>query len=101
LTLRHGSAVSRGNERENVNGFGLRVYLCLFAKGVFCHLPSENAGQFEREKQISFLIALITSLALKEREQRKQQDSRSFCHRRVRFLAANPLSKLYHLRCWY
>jgi len=36
------------------------VYLCLFAKGVFCHLPSENAGQFEREKQISFRIALIT-----------------------------------------
>jgi len=36
------------------------VYLCLFAKGVFCHLSSENAGQFEREKQISFLIAIIT-----------------------------------------
>jgi len=36
------------------------VYLCLFAKGVFCHLPSENTGQFERDKQISFRIALIT-----------------------------------------
>ena len=36
------------------------VYLCLFAKGVSCHLPSENTGQFERKKQISFLIALIT-----------------------------------------
>jgi len=38
------------------------VHVCLFAKGCFCHLLSENAGQFEREKQISFshsLIALI------------------------------------------
>jgi len=36
------------------------VYLCLFPKGVFCHLSSENTGQFEREKHISFLIVLIT-----------------------------------------
>jgi len=42
------------------------VYLCLFAKGVFCHLPSENAGQFEREKHISFRIALITPACSKK-----------------------------------
>jgi len=60
LTLRRGSAVLRGNERENANGFGLRGLSLSFCKGFFCHLPFENAGQFEREKQISFLIALIT-----------------------------------------
>jgi len=64
-------AVPRGNERENAVVFGLRGLPLSFCKGVFCHFPSENAGQFEREKQISFLIALITPHALKEREQRK------------------------------
>jgi len=84
------------------------VYLCLFTKDVFCHLPSENAGQFEREKQISFRIALITP-AYSEGERTEETPrfafllppSRSFCHRCVRFPAANPLLKLYRLHCWY
>jgi len=42
-------AVPRGNERENAVVFDLRGLLLSFCKGDFCHLPSENAGQFERE----------------------------------------------------
>jgi len=33
LTLQRGSAVSRGNERENTNGFGLRGLSLSFCKG--------------------------------------------------------------------
>ena len=63
--------VPRGNEKEISIISGLCGLPLSFCKGVFCHFPSENAGQFEREKHISFLIALITTCALKEREQRK------------------------------
>jgi len=35
------------------------VHVCLFAKGCFCHFPSENAGQFDRKNRSHSLIALI------------------------------------------
>jgi len=41
--------VPRDNERENTVVFDLRGLPLSFCKGDFCHLPSENAGQFERE----------------------------------------------------
>jgi len=44
-------AVSHRNKRENVVVFGLRDLSLSFCKGDFCHLPSENAGQFERESR--------------------------------------------------
>ena len=91
------------------------VYLCLFAKGVFCHLPSENTGQFERDKQISFRIALITP-ACSEGERTEETARFAFllppscsfstvafvfhCH--LHFPAANPPSHWSSLiRCWY
>ena len=42
-------AVPRGNERENAVVFDLRRLPLSFYKDDFFHLPSENAGQFERE----------------------------------------------------
>jgi len=86
------------------------IYVCLFAKGVFCHLAYENAGQFDREKHISFLTALITSCALKEREQRKTArfafrlpPSPSFFGRQSTVPVVFPtlLSKLERLHWWY
>jgi len=44
-------AVLRGSERKKAVVFGLRGLPLSFCKGDFCHLPSENAGQFERESR--------------------------------------------------
>jgi len=42
-------AVSRDNEKENAVVFDLCGLSLFFCKGDFCHLTSENTGQFERE----------------------------------------------------
>ena len=56
------------------------VHVCLFAKGVFCHLPSEKCRAIWEEKaDLIFSLHSLNPHALEEREQRKQQDSRSFC----------------------
>jgi len=45
------SVVPHGNKRENAVIFGLRGLPLSFCKGDFCHFPSENVGQFERESR--------------------------------------------------
>ena len=89
--------VSRGNKREISIVFGLCGLPLSFCKGVFCHLPYENAGQFEREKHISFLIAFITPRALKERTEKNSKIR--ICPPLHSFPAANPPSLWCFLLC--
>jgi len=56
------------------------VHVCLFAKGVFCHLSSEKCRAiWEGKADLIFSLHSLTPHALEEREQRKQRDLRSFC----------------------
>jgi len=56
-------AVPRGNERENAVVFDLRGLPLSFCKGDFFHLPSENAGQFERESITQTCVSGVECLS--------------------------------------
>jgi len=56
-------AIPRGNERENAVVFGLRGLPLSFCKGDFCHLPSKNAGQFERESRTHTCVSGVECLS--------------------------------------
>jgi len=109
LTLRRGSVVPRGKERETKMVFCLRGSCLSFCKGCLLSFAIEKCRAiWEGKADLIFSLHSLTPHALKEREQRKQQDSRSFStvtflfHCRLHFSAVNPPSHWCSLiRCWY
>ena len=75
--------------------FWLTWFIFVFLQRMFfviCYL--EMQGNLRGKNRSHFSLHSLPPLALKKREQRKQQDSRSFCHRHVRF----PLSPSFSSR---
>jgi len=109
LTLQHGSVVSRGNEREIANGFGLRGLSLSFCKGCFLSFAIWKCRAIWEGK--ADLISHCTHYPrlLWRRENRGNNKIHVpfaivafLFHCRLRFPAANPPSRWCSLiRCWY
>ena len=102
--------------KRNTDGFLLTWFMFVFLQRVafvISHLKMQD--HLRGKSRSHFLIALINPVTLKEREQTKQQDSRSFCPQiRLRFsgrkttvivvfptvlCTLNCVCSL--IRCWY
>jgi len=80
LTLRHGIVIPRGKERESQLLFCLRGSCLSFCKGLLLSFPIWKCKIiWEGKADLIFSLHSLTLHPLKEREQTKQQDSRSFC----------------------
>jgi len=87
LTFRRGIIVPRGKERESQLLFYLRGSCLSFCKGLLLSFPIWKCRTiWEGKADLIFSLHSLTPHPLKEREQTKQQDSRSFCPQiRLRF----------------